>query len=314
MDKSKDSWIFSCRNPIFENNTLKVELRRANGSYIYNELGIHPLLRNTNLTNCDGIFKYDLTKQEDDIIMGVLFPLYQGVTIPSITIQQAIMLSVNIPKYNTTRNQTFAHLKNFNLPPISVYFGFTPNTVTKSYFYQFMDNTNQRNEHTLGMLEIFNKFVKENEDKGNNWLLYFEDDVRVSNLDMSEDLTRLYNVPEDAELIRPYIGKNEPIDLKHVQYSISYGGGNNHAFYISRDGCKKVLNYATKYKWKYICDIDIYKLSKYCENFPTGFDGWSFKACNGKNDITRKLAEDEKINMYHLSHRIFNQTSLPVAD
>jgi hypothetical protein len=55
----------------------------------------------------------------------------------------------------------------------------------------------------------------------------------------------------------------------------------------------------------------LYKLGKYCYNFPTGLDGWSLKSSNNKNDITNKLEEDEKINIYQMSYCIFNQTSLP---
>jgi hypothetical protein len=76
-----------------------------------------------------------------------------------------------------------------------------------------MINKNQRNEYTIGMLEIFENFVN-NRETENDWLLYFEDDVRPINLDKSEDLTKLYNIPLDAELIRPYMGKNEICNLK----------------------------------------------------------------------------------------------------
>ena len=176
-------------------------------------------------------------------------------------------------------------------------------------FYDLMYNKNQRNELTLGMLEIFENFV--NQSIGNEWFLYLEDDVRPINIDKDEDLTKLYNIPSDAELIRPYIGNNEHCDFKNVHYKKSYGGGYNHAFYISTNGCKKVLNYSKKYKWKYACDTDLYKLSRYYGSYPTGYDGWSLISCSGNNDITNVLQEDEKINMYQLSHCIFNQTSLP---
>jgi hypothetical protein len=248
-----------------------------------------------------------LTKEEDDRVMQELFPVYDGPTIPVIEIQQAIMLSVFIPKYNIMRKETVSHLSNYKIPPLSVHFGYTPSNASKSPFHKLMDGTKQRFENTVGMLEIFQKFVDENESKGNNWLLFFEDDVRVVNVDKQEDLTKLYEVPEDAELIRPYMGKQENVQLQHVNYHISYSGGNNHAFYISRDGCKKVLHYAHKYKWKYIGDIDLYKIAKYCGNFPTGYDGWSLLSTGGINDITDKLEEDEKLNMYHLSHHIFTQ-------
>jgi hypothetical protein len=46
----------------------------------------------------------------------------------------------------------------------------------------------------------------------NTWLLYLEDDVRPINVDKNDTLNILYNIPTDAELIRPYIGKNEKIN------------------------------------------------------------------------------------------------------
>jgi hypothetical protein len=173
-----------------------------------------------------------------------------------------------------------------------------------------MKHKNIRNELTIGMLEIFENFVNEDENE-DRWMLYLEDDVRPINLNEGDNLSTLHNVPEDAELIRPYIGKNEFCDIKNVKYKISYSGGYCHAFYIKVSACKKVINYAKKYKWKYNCDIDIFKLAKHCGNFPTGYDGWSLSAANNVNDITDKLQEYEKISMYHLTHCIFNQTSLP---
>ena len=241
--------------------------------------------------------------------MNQLFPIYNDITIPFINIKKCVILSVNNEKYNSVRNDTIAILNNYKLPPISTFFGYTKDTLTNSKFYKFIYNKNQRNELTLGMLEIFENFINESVD--NEWLLYFEDDVRPINIDKTQDLTKLYNVPNDAEFIRPYMGMNESCDIRNISYKYSYSGGNNHAFYISTNGCKKVLNYVKKYKWKYICDIDLYKLAKKCGRYPTGYDNWSLLACNGNNDITECLNEDEKINMYQLSHCIFNQTSNP---
>jgi len=113
------------------------------------------------------------------------------------------------------------------------------------------------------MLEVFNKFVYESK-SDNDWLLFIEDDVRPINISTNEDLTKLYNVPDDAELIRPYFGKNENCDLKNVNYRISYSGGLTYALYVSVKGCKKILNYVKKYKLKYIGNYDIFKISKYC--------------------------------------------------
>jgi hypothetical protein len=303
-----NSWLKSSRNVVYSNNILEAELECCNGDWKYNKLGIHPLLVNKPLTNYNGTFKYSLPMDDDNEIMRKFFPIYDGDLIPYINIKQCLILSVNITKYNGTRNETISILNNYKLPPISTYFGHTTETASNSPFYNCMAYAHKRNEYTLGMLEIFNKFV--NESVGNEWLLYFEDDVRPINLDKEQDLTKLYNVPVDAELIRPYLGKNEQCDITNVNYRISYGGGYNHAFYISTNGCKKVLHYATKYKWKHICDIDLYKLATHCGRFPTGFDGWSLLGCDSNNDITDQLEDHEKINMYHLSHCIFNQTSL----
>lgn len=308
-NEQHNSWLKSSRNVVYLNNILEAELQCCNGDWKYNKLGIHPLLENKPLTNDNGTFRYSLSREDDNEIMNNFFPIYDGDSVPYINIKQCIILSVNIAKYNDTRNETISILNNYKLPPISTYFGHTNETVTNSTFYNCMHNTNKRNELTLGMLEIFNKFVNESID--NEWLLYFEDDVRPINLDKEQDLTKLYNVPADAELIRPYMGKNEQCDITNVNYRISYGGGYNHAFYISTKGCRKVLHYANKYKWRHNCDIDLFKLARHSGRFPTGYDGWSLSGCDGNNDITGQLEEHEKINMYHLSHCVFNQTSLP---
>lgn len=309
FENKKNSWLKSSKNVFFFNNILEAHLDCGNGTWKYNKIEIHPLLLNKNLINNYGIFKYGLSSEEDATIMNQLFPNYNDITIPFINIKKCVILSVDNEKYNNIRNDTIAILNNYKLPPISTFFGYTKNTSINSKFYKFLYNKNQRNELTLGMLEIFENFI--NESVGNEWLLYFEDDVRPINIDKEQDLTKLYNVPNDAELIRPYIGLNETCDITNVNYKYSYSGGNNHAFYISTIGCIKVLNYTKKYKWKYICDIDLYKLAKKCGMYPTGYDNWSLAACNGNNDISDKLNEDEKINMYHLSHCIFNQTSNP---
>ena len=289
---------------------MEAELKCCNGDWKYNKLGIHPLLVNKSLANNNGIFRYSLSSEDDSVIMDTFFSIYDGALIHYIPIKQCIILSVNITKYNAIRNETLSILNNYKLPPISTFFGHTPETAPNSTFYNCMyNNTNKRNELALGMLEIFEKFVNESVD--NEWLLYFEDDVRPINIDKEQDLTKLYNVPIVAELIRPYLGKNEQCDITNVNYKISYGGGLNHAFYISTNGCIKVLHYANKYKWRHVCDVDLYKLATHCCRFPTGYDGWSLLGCDGNNNITEQLEEHEKINMYHLSHCIFNQTSHP---
>jgi hypothetical protein len=305
----QNSWLESCKNTSFSDNILETELKNYDGNWKYNKIEIHPLLLNKNLINENGCFKYCLSKEEDDTIMEHFFPIYNSISIPFIKIDKCVMLSVNIEKYNKIRRETLSILNKYKLPPIFVRFGYTPETQKQSPFYDFMSN-NTRSEITVAMLEIFDNFVKES--KGNEWLLYLEDDVRVVNINDGEDLSILYNVPMDAELIRPYIGKNNHCDnMKTMKYKISYGGGYNHAFYISVSGCKKVLDYAKKHHWRYICDIDIYKLAKYCGRYPTGCDGWTLNGCNNNNNITELLQEDEKICMYSLEYCIFNQTSLP---
>jgi len=286
-------------------------LYNEKGNVIKNKIRLHPLLKNYYLDNINGILKYNVTKEEDDFIMNKLFPIYNKEKINKIQIKKSVMLSVNIDKYNKLRNETLNILNDFNIPNISIYFGYTKHTILKSKFYDCMKNKNNRNELTCGMLEIFDKFV--NESIGNEWLLYLQDDVRPVNIDKSEDLNFLYNVPKDAELIRPYIGHNTNCILKNIQYKQSYGGGLNHAFYISTNGCKKVINYAKKYGWKFCDDVDLYLLSKFNKEIPTGFDTWSFIAINGQCDAVKVDSEDEKLAIYHMNHIIFNQTSLPCA-
>jgi len=305
--REMNPWHKSARGIKFNNRILEAELRTSQG-WKYNRLEIHPLLLNKPLINDNGLFKYVLSKEEDDMIMNKLYPLYRGPTLPYIRIKKCVILSVDLPKYNHIREGTLDILKSYRLPPVEVHYGYTPETLKNSRFYDCLANLNQRNYFTCGMLEVFEDFIQ---DGGDEWLLYFEDDVRPINV--NEDLTKLYNVPADAELIRPYIGKNEPCRLSDITYRVSSDGGNNHAIYLSVSACKKIVHYAKKYKWKYICDIDIYKLAKNGGLFPTGYDGWSLAACNGNNDITGNLSEDEKINMYQMSHCIFNQTSNPCA-
>jgi len=309
FNKNTNSWCYSAKNVRFNNNILEAELRTINGSWKYNKIEIHPFLLNKPLHNVNGIFKYSLSKEDEDTIMKQLYQLYNGPTIPYINISKCVMLSVDVPKYNIIREETLQILNNYKLPPIHVHCGYTKETSHNSKFNKFLVDKNQRCELTLGMLEIFENFVNESMD--NDWILYFEDDVRPINVDTNENLTKLYNIPCDAELIRPYIGKNEQCNIANVNYNISFGGGLNHAFYISVYGAKKILNYTKKYNWKHCCDIDIFKIAKHCRLFPTGYDGWDLSSSNGINDITEKLEEEEKINMYQMSHCIFNQTSNP---
>lgn len=223
------------------------------------------------------------------------------------------MLSVDTPKYNKIRKETLDILKEFGLPQIEVYLGYTDQTISKAPFNKYMTKKDQRNEVACGMLDIFSQFVKD-ADNYDEWMLYVEDDVRPVNVKKSSGgLSTIFNVPKDAELIRSCIGKNEPVSINDVKYHTSYGGGLNHAFWISVSGCEKVVQYAKKYGWKYVCDIDIYRLSKFCVESPTGYDGWSFRAVDGICDISPNLSEVEKIAVYHMDNIIFNQTSLPCA-
>ena len=315
MDIDKNSWIKSYESyQIDEKNGLKyltASLYDLKGNCVKNKIRLHPMLENYCLENINGIFKYNLTGEEDDYIMNKLFTTYNEEKINKLQIKKCVMLSVDIDKYNKLRNETINILNQYNIPNLSVHYGYTQHNVSKSKFYNYMQNKNIRNELVCGMLEIFDNFI--NESDGNEWLLFFEDDVRPVNIDISENLNFLYNVPKDAELIRPYMGKNTDSELKDIQYKYSYGGDLYHAFYISTSGCKKVINYVKKYGWKFNSDIDIYKLSKFNQDIPTGYDGWSFISTNGLSDAVKVDSEDEKIAIYHMSNIIFNQTSLPCA-
>ena len=315
MNIKNNSWLKSSKSHYVEEidgqKYLSAYLYDCKGNIVKNKIRLHPLLENYHLDNINGILTYNLTREENNYVMNKLFPIYSGEKINKIQIKKCVILSVDTDKYNKLRNETINIINQYNIPKFSTYLGFTSKTVSESIFYNCMENKNIRNELTCGMLEIFDKFV--NESIGNEWLLFFEDDVRPVNVDINENLNFLYNIPKDAELIRPYIGENTKCELKDIQYKNSYGGGYNHAFYISTNGCKKVINYAKKYGWKFNADIDIYKLSKFYQNIPTGYDGWSFNSTNGLCDALKVDSEDEKLSIYHMNHIIFNQTSLPCA-
>ena len=314
FEADKNSWIRSAKDIKFENNILECYLRRIDGGFNYNRIEIHPLLLNKHLINKNGVFTYQLSREEDDTIMEQLFPKYEGPVIETLNIDECQILSVNIPKYNHAREVTLDNLKLYTLPPINVHMGYTHHNYHMSRFSSLLTNPKERCELTAGMLEIFDNFVNKYKDINENaWLLYFEDDVRPVNITIGTDLGRLYNVPADAELIRPYIGKNTLCDIKNLSYKLTHSGANRHAFYISVKGCQKTINYANKYKWYYRGDITFFKLAKGCTNFPVGYDGWTYKnsSLDGTNNISPKLLESEKIIMYAMSHVIFNQISLP---
>jgi hypothetical protein len=251
-------------------------------------------------------------REDNDEIMDQLFPLYTGPSIPSIHIDDCVMLTVDIPKYNIIRSETIKLLEEYKIPPLEIYYGYTRDTVKQARFYDLMSNPNIRNELTLGMLEIFENFVNKYPNK-NAWMLYLEDDVRIVNLQPGSDVSILYNIPLDAEFIRPYIGSNEMTNMRTIKYKKSYDGVNNHAIYISVSACKKVLKYAKIHKWKYICDIDIYRLAVGSAGYPTGYDSWSLSETENQNNISNLIPEEDKIHMYSMDHIIFNQTSLPCA-
>jgi hypothetical protein len=305
-----DDWKAKARNINLYDNRMEAELQDDKGEWKYNRIEIHPALKDEKLINVDGTLTYQI--QDDTEIMDTLFPIYKGETIDKLSIDKCMILSVDLPKYIQSRQKTMKILNDYKIPPMEIYYGYTPDTISKSTFYPYL-NPDKNKELGLiatgGMLEIFDKF---SQTYSNGWLLYFEDDVRPL-LPKGADFSTLYNVPKDAELIRPYIGKNEPVDMKDVQFHHSYGGGMNHAFYLSSSACRKIVKYAKTYTWKHPCDIDIYKLAKGCGEYPTGLDGWSLHSTGNKNDISSAIPEEDKITMYHTSHILFDQTSNPLT-
>lgn len=288
---------------------LEVTLPDEHGRPRRNRIELHPALRSSRLLNRNGTLTYE--PADEEAVMAQLFPAYAGPTIAMVRVDSCVMLSVDIPKYAGARNATLANLRRFVLPPVRVHLGYTPQTMHRAPYYRYMrDPTRQRGELALGMLDVFAEFAREH---ASGWLLYLEDDVRPVNVRDGADLGVLRNIPADAELIRPIVGRDEPVDLGSVTYRHSYGGGLNHAIYISASGCRKVVEYARAHGWRYVCDIDLYKLARGCGEFPTGLDGWSLVASGGASEISPLLAEDEKIAMYHTSHILFDQTSLPIS-
>ena len=316
FNKSTNSWLDSAESyDVVNEGSLKyliAYLYDKRGNILKNKIRLHPLLEKYHLDNINGTLTYNLTKEEDDYVMDKLFPTYTGDYIPKIHIKQCAMLTVDDARYTAKQQITLDILHTFNFTNINVSYGYTPLTVHQSKFYPCMTNKNNkihRNELACGMLDIFDCFVQQS--NGNEWMLYFEDDVRPVNVDSNEDFSVLYNVPKDAELIRPYIGSNTKCKLTDIQYKSSFGGGLNHAFYISTNGCIKVLNYAKKYGWKFVCDIDLYKISVFNQDIPTGLDCWSLSSTDRLCDAVRVNSDNEKLIMYHMDHILFNQTSNP---
>jgi hypothetical protein len=203
-------------------------------------------------------------------------------------------------------------LKRYNFPPVNINISYDNETSYRSKYYDcIFDEKNTNIGFILKMLEIFEHFViqygKESKDSNEPWLLFLINNVELMNVSSKENLKTLYNIPIDAELIRPNIGINERCKLKDMKYKISYGGSSNHSFYISLSGCKKVLHYAQKYKWRFDSDVDLYKIARGCLNFPVGYDNWTFKKSNNINGISDMLLESEKLNMYSMTHSIFTK-------
>lgn len=321
----KNPWINSCKSYsvytkdskkyleadlLYTENDSEEKVRK-------NKIRLLPLFNNCILDNDGGYLKYKPTSEEDSYIMNKLFPKYNGKTIDKLKINECVMLSVDIDKYNKTREETINILKQYNFPNISTHFGYTSSTVINSTFLKYMNyNTklvnDQRDELVCGTLEVFDNFA--NKSKDNEWLLFVEDDVRIVNVDKNQNFNFLYNVPVGAELIRPYTGSYSKCELENIKYKESFGGGLNHAFYISRNGCKKAVNYAKKYGWQFNSDVDLYQISKFNNEVMSGLDGWWLRARGGICDTIKLESDEEKIIMYHMDHIIFNQTSLDVVN
>jgi hypothetical protein len=294
-----------------EASVLEVELPDDEGRLRRNRIELHPALRRSRLVNRNGTLAYELGREEEAAAMAAMFPAYAGPTVARVRVVACVMLSVDVPKYAAARSETLANLARYALPPVRVHLGYTPQTMHRAPYYPYVRNPlRHRGELTLGMLDVFDEFAREHE---SGFLLYLEDDVRPVNVRDGADLGVLHNVPADAELVRPIVGRDEPVDLEAVTYRHSYGGGLNHAIYISASACRKVLRYARRHTWRYVCDIDLYKLARGCGGYPTALDGWSLVASGGANEISPLLAEEDKIAMYHTSHVLFDQTSHPIT-
>jgi len=309
----QNTWLFSAKDIRYQNQMLEANLLNQDGKWVYNKIHYVRELHSKRIVNENGHFRIVMDSTEDDEFMGQLFPYYQGLTLPKIDIEECVMLSVECPSYDNIRQTTLSILKSYQLANhFHVYYGYlNEQEASRSCFFRFMKPSASRKHITVAMLEIFELFVQKHQvQKPNAWLLYVEDDVRPINV-LSNDLRSLYHVPQNAEIIRPYIGANSTIDIRNMKYQTSFAGGNMHACYLSISACQKILHYTRKYGWKYPCDVDLFKLAVGCTLFPTGIDGWNFGHCNHQNDITPLLEDSEKINMYSMSHIIFNQMSLP---
>lgn len=306
----KGSWYKTAKDISYKNGYIKAFLKNKKGDWVYNEMEIPDIYRFLRLENIDGYLTICPTIEEEKYIMKTLFPKYTGKT-KNIKIEECYMLTVNVEKYNKMREETLDILNDYKLPKINIFYGYSNGNYKRSIFSKCIKEHSSREELAMGMLEIFYKFLCEYS-KGEYWMYYFEDDVRPVNIDYDTILKNYYNVPKDAEMIRLFNGKHKEYIPEKAKYKYSWGGGLNHAFIISNKACKKILNYAKKYKWKHTCDIDLYKIAKNCKNFPTAYDAWNLSSVGGVNDVTNLLEDEEKINLYDINTFLFNQTSNPI--
>lgn len=301
---------------------LEADLYDDEGRIRFNRIELYPLLRDVVLRNHNGQFKYEPTPDKIEEVVSALCPVYTGAVVERVSIKKCVFLSVHQPKYQKALHETLNHLKRWKMPPISVHYGYSWSTANESSFYECMKHSaidGRRPELTCAMLEVFDAFARENEP--NEWLLYCEDDVRATNVEPHDDLRFLHNVPEDAEMVRPYIGKNSRCSIKDAKYRPSYGGWSAHALYVSGRGCRKVVDYARKHGWRFECDFDMFRMTRSATQVPIGimpawWDGissdWRLGPAHSCN-IPDVLDEHEKLAVYHTDHVLWNQTSLPVA-
>lgn len=237
-----------------------------------------------------------------------LFPIYHGET-KTIQITSAYMLSVNIPKYNQSRKNTLLALQAVKLPKIQVHLGYRPDRTHLSTFSRYVVKGAPKANITVGFLEMCSRFIRTN--PPHSWAWFFEDDVRACNVKRMEDLTVLYHVPIDAEMIIPIRTLGNDKVFYHPQQTVyrrAWGGGMNQAMLVSTSACQKIIRYAKKFGWKYVVDIDLYRLAKDCLCIPTGYDGHQE---NPWIHLSKKIPSEDKISMYSMNSYLFNQTSLP---
>lgn len=307
----KGDWKKTAKDIKYKNGAIQCFLMDKKGNWKYNELEIPGILKNVRIENDNGFLTFCPNKDEESYIMSNLFPMYKGKT-KTIEVSECYMLSVNIEKYNKMREETLKKIQNYKLPKLNIFFGYSNKNYEKSLLSYFIKKGASRPELASAMLEIFYIFLN-NFPRGEYWMWYFEDDIIPINIKDNENLKKIYNVPEDAEMIRVFNGVNKKYIPNKAQYRYSWGGGLLHAILISNIACQKILNYASKHKWKNVCDIDIFKITKNCKKYPTGYDGWNLSSVGGINYIPNLIKEEDKIIMYDLDTIIFDQKSNPLV-